>query len=185
MPSVRRYSQAQMKELLLTLLILVPTNVNGFFQTRKKPPSSDDYPVGNNEIYRGKPAAVILALRRARRYRTTLREAAKKGPNFAGHYTMVTWGSGLGTYSLAVVDAKSGKVYFPPFREVGNTSYGFTKEINPAWRVDSKLFAVMGRLEWEGEDGVYLYAFIHNRFRLVYHTDVTSWNQMCGATTTP
>lgn len=77
-----------------------------------------------SEVYRGKPAAMVLDSKRVRMYRTVLREGAKQGPNFAGHYTIVTWGAGLGVFSMAVIDAKTGKVYFPAFKEVGNTSYG-------------------------------------------------------------
>jgi hypothetical protein len=44
-----------------------------------------------------------------------LREGAKQGPNFAGHYTVVMWGCGSDCMEVAVVDAKTGHVYFVPF----------------------------------------------------------------------
>jgi hypothetical protein len=43
-------------------------------------------------------------------YRTKLREGAARGPNFAGHYTVVTWGCGTGCQILAVVDARTGQL---------------------------------------------------------------------------
>src|SRR5437763_667802 len=39
---------------------------------------------------------------------------ASKGPNFAGHYTAVTWGWGTECQTLAIVDARTGRVYFAP-----------------------------------------------------------------------
>jgi hypothetical protein len=51
----------------------------------------------------------------AARFRTRLREAARNGPNFAGHYTVATWGCGASDcLSLAIVDENTGRVYFAP-----------------------------------------------------------------------
>jgi len=140
--------------------------------SQKRLPRSEDYAVPRNERYRGKTATVVLGSKRARLYRTVLREGAKRGPNFAGHYTIVTWGAGLATFSMAVVDAKTGRVYFPPFEEVGGSSYGLPyldKGDNPAWRIDSKLFAFVGMPDWDPSkgEGMYLYTFNRGRFRLI------------------
>ena len=48
----------------------------------------------------------------ARRLRTMLRIGAASGPNFAGHYTPVTWGCGVACQEFAIVDAKSGRVRY-------------------------------------------------------------------------
>ncbi|MFL6336616.1 MAG: hypothetical protein ACJ754_25215 [Pyrinomonadaceae bacterium] len=142
---------------------------------QRRLPRSEDYPVSKSERYKGKTAPVVLGNRRARLYRTVLREGAKNGPNFAGHYTIVTWGAGLATFSMAVVDARTGRVYFPPFEEVGASSYGLPfldKGDNPAWRIDSKLFAFVGMPDWDESkgEGLYLYTFERGRFRLVRFT---------------
>jgi hypothetical protein len=50
----------------------------------------------------------------ARRYRTMLREGSKDGPNFAGTFTIVGWGCGSACIEWAIVDAKTGKVFFDP-----------------------------------------------------------------------
>jgi hypothetical protein len=77
----------------------------------EKVPRFSDYPV--KDIYRGKPAAVNLTSHPlARTFRTVLREGAEKGPNFAGHFTVVLWGCGAGCQSFAIVEANSGKVMF-------------------------------------------------------------------------
>jgi hypothetical protein len=76
-----------------------------------KGPQFSDYPV--RDIYRGRPAAVKLASHPlARTFRTVLGEGAEKGPNCAGHFTVVLWGCGAGCQSFAVLDAKTGKVMF-------------------------------------------------------------------------
>ncbi len=139
---------------------------------QREPPRPQNYPVTKSEMYKGKPASVVLDSKRARLYRTALREGAKKGPNFAGRYTVVTWGAALGVFSVAVVDARTGKVYFPPFREIGNTGYGIPfvdKGDNPAWRIDSRLFAFIGRPDANDKGmGLYVYSFERRRFRLIY-----------------
>ena len=140
--------------------------------SQENPPLPKDYPVRKSEIFKGSPARPLLDSRRARLYRTVLRQGVKEGPNFAGRYTIVTWGAGLGVFSLAVVDAKGGKVYFPPFTTVGNTAYGMPyldKGENPAWKVDSKLFAFVGRPDANDQGmGLYVYSFDRGRFRLEY-----------------
>lgn len=50
---------------------------------------------------------------RSRLFRTMIREGAKVGPNFAGHYTVVQWGCGTACISYAIIDARSGEVFHP------------------------------------------------------------------------
>lgn len=125
-----------------------------------------------SDIFKGRPARPVLNRKRARLYRTVLRKGAKEGPNFAGRFTIVTWGAGLGAFSIAVVDARNGTVHFPPFETVSNTAYGLPyidKGDNPAWRMDSKLFAFVGRPDVGDKGmGLYVYLFDRGRFRLKY-----------------
>jgi hypothetical protein len=51
----------------------------------------------------------------ARRFRTQLREGVAGGPNFAGAFTLVTWGCVTSCQSIAVVSAANGGVIFAPF----------------------------------------------------------------------
>lgn len=77
-------------------------------------PRFEDYRV--SEKFKGKPAPVNLrSAHGASMFKTKLREGAKKGPNFAGHYTVVTWGCGSDCRMVAIVDAKTGRVYIAPF----------------------------------------------------------------------
>ena len=70
----------------------------------------EDYPASDSSAAI-RPAPVRLETAPyGQMYRTKLREGAARGPNFAGHYTAVTWGCGTGCQILAVVDARTGQL---------------------------------------------------------------------------
>ena len=46
----------------------------------------------------------------AKRFITRISEAYKDGPNFAGHYTVATWGCGSGCQNSAVIDNETGEI---------------------------------------------------------------------------
>ena len=100
-----------MKTLIQTIFLLVTCLVSISAQ-QKRVPRFEDYAV--RESYKGKVARVKLSSPAARMFRTMLRENAKKGVNFAGHYILASWGCGSGCHSFAFVDAKNGNVYFSP-----------------------------------------------------------------------
>ena len=82
--------------------------------------------------FKGKPAAVNLASHRdARTFRTRLREAPAQGPNFAGHMIVATWGCGTSCQTVALIDARNGRVYFGP-----------TASLGVKHRLDSRLLVV-------------------------------------------
>ena len=77
-----------------------------------KAPRFEDYAVASH--FNGRPATVDLGSHReANLWRTRLREGAEDGPNFAGHFTIVTWGCGTDCIAIAIVDARNGHVYMP------------------------------------------------------------------------
>jgi hypothetical protein len=92
-------------------------------------PRFEDYPVA--EVFKGAPANPILTTTEERRYRTVIRQGVSKGwgvldgntdrqmpgtgPNFAGHFFIITWGCGVPCLMAAIVDAKTGRVFPPPF----------------------------------------------------------------------
>ncbi len=129
----------------------------------------DDFPVPPAEQFKGKPAAVKLTSPQALRYRTMIREGARQGANFAGHYAIVQWGCGAGCVQFVVVDAKTGAVYVPPFY-VGPRSFveGETGEPEEPlqFRIDSRLLIVSGSRDEKGE-GVYYYKWDKNRLTLI------------------
>ena len=80
----------------------------------ERPLTFDAYAV--TDLFKGTPARPILRTREQRMFGTMIREGAMKGPNFAGHYTIASWGCGAGCISAAVIDAGSGAVYNAPFK---------------------------------------------------------------------
>jgi hypothetical protein len=50
----------------------------------------------------------------AYQFRTRLREGARQGANFVGHYTVVAWGCGTNCINGAIIDMFSGHVEFLP-----------------------------------------------------------------------
>lgn len=153
------------------LMALVVVNLFASVQARaqrsgggQSEPRFTDYPAGAK--FTGRPARAVLRDRQARMFRTRLKEGAQAGPNFAGHYTVVRWGCGSGCIEMAVVDARTGVIYWPPFSNVVVGMSG-TVEDNPSFNIASKLMVVRGALNEQDNDGVYYYVFDKNRFRLV------------------
>ena len=74
-------------------------------------PDFSTYPVPANEVLKETPASVDLSsYKGAKTYKTKLQEGTRKGPNFAGHYTVVTIGCGTQCQENWVIDAKTGKI---------------------------------------------------------------------------
>jgi hypothetical protein len=157
--------------LLLTAFATAASQLVAVGQPRK--PQFNDYIVADK--YRGTPARVNLsAPPAARYYRTRLREGAAKGPNFAGHYTIITWGCGSDCYDIAVVDARTGRVWFAPF----------TGAIDLEFRRNSRLLIVDPEAERQkrfpgglppgfGDAPEIFFVWRANRFVQVYPTDGT------------
>ncbi|QYO65428.1 hypothetical protein [Leptolyngbya sp. 7M] len=109
----------------------------------------------------------------ARMFRTRLREALRGGVNFAGRYIIATWGCGTGCVSGAVIESRTGKVFFPkelsPFI-AGNYYADDDKPIE--YRTDSSLLIMDGAIG-TGDDrdepkfGKYYLVWKGARFELV------------------
>src|SRR2546427_1567933 len=114
----------------LGLLVTAFPTIRERIQTRRIP-SFADFKV--DSIFRGHPAPVDLTSDRdAPRFRSALRHGARSGPNFAGHLTVVTWGCGTSCIVVALVDAKTGRVFSTPV----NPGYGVEHHL------DSRLLIV-------------------------------------------
>lgn len=92
------------------------------------------------------PASPILRTEIQRMFRTRIRQAVRKGPNFAGHYTIASWGCGSSCVSFALADRTTGRVYDGPFRILG---YAIPYQYEGGWqeleyRLDSSLIIVRG-----------------------------------------
>jgi len=120
------------------------------------------------EKYTGKPAVPILQTRMQRNFRTVIQEAAKEGPNFAGHYTLAEWGCGAGCVSMAVVDSKTGRTFDGPFTLLGfDLSYVYEGgEEQLEFRLDSRLMVARG-CPGEKDCGTYYYEWADDRFKMI------------------
>jgi len=131
-----------------------------------------------NSDFHSRPARPILDTKFARLFRTKILAGAKNGPNFAGHYTLVTWGCGMDSYMFVIVDAVNGKVHIPPVGCItlveGNDVPipGFPKRANPGFRLDSKLLLTIGVEDSDHADpnqrAVIIYLFDKNKFKELY-----------------
>jgi hypothetical protein len=145
----------------------------------RRAPRFEDFPI--SQIYRGVPAPVDLRSNpEAPSYRTRLRQGAGKGPNFAGHYTVVGWGCGSNCESTMIVDALTGRVY---------DSFG--DERGAEFRINSNLViadpgggpGAIGYLDNPTDSlPVRYYVWSDDRFKLIYEEacSVIGKHQRCG-----
>ena len=81
----------------------------------------------------------------AKTFRTTLRKSLKQGVNFGGRYTLSFMGCGTGCLITAIIDAKTGDVYFPD--RLFGTAHGYgelDKKDTVEFRKSSRLIIVNG-----------------------------------------
>jgi hypothetical protein len=73
-------------------------------------------------------------------YKTMIRYAMERGPNFADHYVLARWGCGAGCEMFSIIDAKDGRVYDAPF------TVTWLAEQNPGLQVvrDSRAVHIVG-----------------------------------------
>ena len=108
----------KIKIVLFTVLLLAVISL-GFAQSTT--PTFTQYAV---KVEKLKNVKVNLKSHKyANTYRTNLRNAAKEGVNFAGHYILTTWGCGTNCSQTAIIDARNSRVFFP--EELGGSSFGF------------------------------------------------------------
>jgi hypothetical protein len=139
-------------------------------------PMFEDYPI--TSIFRGEPALPIFAKGQGG-FSTQIKEGARKGPNFAGHFTIAQWGCGSGCISFAIVDAVSGQLNYPiPFVGLGIPYMGTATGRDYKgleYRLDSSLLIADGCPEdedstdadFEMNCGTRYYKWEANRFVLI------------------
>jgi len=149
---------------ILPILLLISLRNVIVAQTDTVSLKFKDFPVGR--VFKGRPASVDLSSdKQARKYRTILRDGAKSGTNFAGHYTIVIWGCGTSCQQFAIVDAQTGKVHFST--ELPYVSWGGLEENSGLqFRPDSRLLVVYGHRMGEDPAGVFFYEWDGNRLTL-------------------
>lgn len=137
-------------------------------------PRFEDYAVPPR--FKGRPANVNLrSHREARQWRTRLREGAKEGPNFADHFTVVTWGCGTDCVAIAVVDARNGNVYMPEALHTLSTvnihDAVLDDDVLP-FRMDSRLLVAVGMPNEDTKQrGVSYYEWTGTDLRLIFRVN--------------
>lgn len=112
-----------MKKLLFLTIVIVFSFIAGFLtfletKSNQKEYTSvsicDEIVIKVNtkvEPYAGEIADVNFdSLPDAKLFQTTIAEQTAEGPNFAGHYTVATWGCGTECQGFAIVDSITGDI---------------------------------------------------------------------------
>jgi hypothetical protein len=92
--------------------------------------------------WHGRSATPVITGKSARLFRTQLRDQAKSGPNFAGHYKIAQWGCGAGCVDWAVIDSQTGKVTFTKTWEAHDRTQSLGEVL--VYRRDSRLLIIEG-----------------------------------------
>ena len=96
---------------LIYLTIILVSVVSGRGVNAADLPDFAAYPIAKNLEFTGTPAPVDLeSYKDAETYKTKLTEGAQKGPNYAGHLTIVGFGCGTQCQDNWLIDAKTGKI---------------------------------------------------------------------------
>jgi hypothetical protein len=145
------------------------TGINCGAQSCK--PGAPEFAQFSITIERGSTVSPDVSTKpKARKYRIAIREAAASGPNFSGHYTVVTWGCGVACQALAILDAKTGEVYFPP--ELALNAYHVVHEdpLPPPfqYQLDSRLLVLIGSPNDTSNVGVFFYLWEPPHLHLIY-----------------
>lgn len=151
-------------------------------------PHFDDYRV--TEVFTGSPAEPILVTAEQKHYRTRIRNGALNGtdvwngswknplkgsgPNFAGHYFVIRWGCGSNCLIMAVVDARTGKVYGPPLASAGSELHvpmDPLSDVEIDFRRDSSLMVLRNACkDARGGCGAYYFNWSNEKFVLLKRT---------------
>jgi hypothetical protein len=107
-------------------------------------------------------------------FRTNIRKAAKRGPNFAGHYTVTSWGCGTGCIQAVIIDELDGTVYWPwKDKPIGFDTFHFDLNFDAgdlegrkSFRIDSRLLRFSGCPDDAG-CGTYYFEWTSNNLKLL------------------
>lgn len=135
------------------------------------------------EEYTGEPASVNFeSFPEAKLFRTTIINQVSEGANFAGHYTVATWGCGTSCTGYAIVDVMTGNIvdYVPYY--TNQALEGFVSSVDSnilVFNPRPKNMVAKTAQEILNEDGQAYYARVY--YDLVESTDSTmpSLRKLC------
>lgn len=102
-----------------------------------------------------------------------LRDASKRGVNFAGHYVVAGRGCGTGCTNAYIIDARTGQTLYPDeFFNIDATYGDGYSDIQLDFKKNSRLLIIHGRPGSKKENadskpGDYYYEWKNNRLRLL------------------
>ena len=161
--------------LALALALAAPT-----WPQKGKIPRFEDYPA--KTIFKGPPAAPKLNKPLERMYQAKIHDALQKapGPNFAGKMIVVNWSCGTPCLQMALVDAETGAVFYPPLSALGSGSQNFLlpnlapgssppQDPDVKYRLDSRLMIVSATPLESAQHASFTYYFLWqgSRFNLL------------------
>ena len=123
-------------------------------------PKFEDFPA---DSYRGKIAPVRIISTKDRQFKSRLRELSGQKPNFAGHYTLATWGCGASCVTTVAIDAESGRTVWLPF-----TVCCWDMDVDEPikFKLGSRLIEIHGSRN-EAGGGTYYYTLNNDGFTLI------------------
>ncbi len=101
-------------------------------------PKFEDYPA----VKMDRPSAPLQLKGKQRRYRTVLKEAYAKGPNFAGYLSVVVIGFGTGSRWSYIMDHRTGRVIQNPPGVAVSDEGMFESCREPAHQLNSNLLVI-------------------------------------------
>ena len=152
----------------------VLTSCPGFAKECEEFPRFEEYPA--KEDFKGKPAAPKFVTQDTRMFRTAIKEGAKAGPDFAGHYTVVVVGCGTSCGRVFIVDAKSGKVFDQVDIDItGHNQPELPPNVQEQFRLDSRLMISFrpkfpespDEAEQVLQDDLLFYEWVNDEFHLI------------------
>lgn len=141
-------------------------------------PRFEDYPA--TDVFLGKPALLDLTKPWTQMYAADIQDGVNdaygpnsvdKGPNFAGNLVVVIWGCGAPCLRMALVDARTGEVYYPPITFEGDGPENFDLPVltpthsvsqNPEvqFRKNSRLMMIKATPSESGRHPSYTFYFL-------------------------
>jgi hypothetical protein len=101
--------------------------------------------------FRGEPAAPLLVTQVEHNFRTQIRMQARRGPNFAGHFTVAEFGCGAPCLAFVIINASSGTIY-DKIPSVGCANdQGLEARLD--FKLESRLIAATGASEAPASPG--------------------------------
>jgi len=124
-------------------LMVASTTAQKSTPTSKGQPSFRQYPAVAD--FKGRPAKPQLNTDLEHDYRTQIRTQARLGPNFAGHFTVASWGCGSPCGRFVIIDARSGRIYDSDIEVGCYDKNGGGEDIH--FKLTSRLLTITGFLE--------------------------------------